>query len=275
MRVLLVIAGLFALQAATPRISIESPSIQQFEDGPPLAASFIFYPGDFVNFSFLIAGYQVSKTSEVKLEHRIEVLDPKGVPLVEAENGKVETEVSAEDQHWMPKVRRAILIPSTAPTGTCHIRATVKDVQNGTEAVKEVPFALRGHEVEPSDTLVVRNVRFLRTEEDRNPLAAAAYRPGDELWARFDIIGYKLGDKNRVEVEYGLSVLRANGEVLYTQPKAAEESDESFYPKRFVPGILNLKLQTDLKRAEYAILLTARDRVGNQNYETRLVFQVE
>ena len=56
----------------------------------------------------------------------------------------------------------------------------------------------------------------------------AAYRPGDAVWARFDMTGYKLGDKNQVDIEYGLTVLREDGSVAYTQPQAANQKIQTF-----------------------------------------------
>ena len=34
----------------------------------------------------------------------------------------------------------------------------------------------------------------------------AVYQPGDTLWAKFDITGYKFGENNRFSVDYGLAI---------------------------------------------------------------------
>ena len=94
------------------------------------------------------------------------------------------------------------------------------------------------------------------------------------MWARFEITGYKLAAKNRLHVEYGVSVLRPSGEVLYSEPNAASEKDESFYPKRYVLGILSLKLDPDIALGEYTIVVAARDQIGGQQYETRHPFLI-
>ena len=62
------------------------------------------------------------------------------------------------------------------------------------------------------------------------------YHPGETLWARFDMTGYKYGDKNHYSVEYGLAILRESGEQVFAQPAAAADSSEGFYPQRYVPG---------------------------------------
>ena len=51
---------------------------------------------------------------------------------------------------------------------------------------------------------------------------------------KFDITGFKYGEKNRIDVSYTTSFLSPVGKVLWTQPEPAVEQSESFYPKRFV-----------------------------------------
>lgn len=140
---------------------------------------------------------------------------------------------------------------------------------------KHATFQVHGREVAPSDTLVVRDFRFLRSEDDTKPLQVAAYRPGDSLWARFIMTGYKLGDGNQFDIEYGLNVLRADGTVAYSEPHAAAQKDQPFYPQRYQPGVLNLNFPKDQKLGEYTIVLTVRDNLGGQNFEARQKFSVE
>jgi hypothetical protein len=129
--------------------------------------------------------------------------------------------------------------------------------------------------VEPSDGMTVRNFRFLRAEDDAEPLKDPAYRLGDSVWARFDMTGYKMGEKNRFDVEYGLKVLRPNGEVTYEEPKAAQAKDETFYPQRYTPGILSLNLPKDIATGDYKIILTVRDNIGGEKQETVHTFSVQ
>ena len=108
-----------------------------------------------------------------------------------------------------------------------------------------------------------------------DPLAVAAYRPGDTLFARFDIVGYKFAAHNAVDVDYGISVVASSGKVLFTQEKAAEEKSSSFYPKAYVPGSMNLSLQSSIRPGQYTIVLTAHDHTGNQTCEAKEAFTVE
>ena len=169
----------------------------------------------------------------------------------------METVASVVDDHSLrrrqeleAKVRQQVLLPPLAGSGAYKITLQVTDdLDSAAMTSQEIPFEVRGRDVAPSDTLVVRNFHFYRGEEDREPLAVAAYRPGDTLWARFDITGYKLGAGNAVDVDYGISVLSPSGKALFTQDKAAEEKSSSFYPKAYVPGSMNLNLQSTIRRA--------------------------
>jgi hypothetical protein len=106
-------------------------------------------------------------------------------------------------------------------------------------------------------------------------MESAAYRPGENVWARFDITGYKLGDGNSFEVQYGLTVIRPDGKPGFSQPEAATLKDKSFYPRRFTPAALSLTLPADIVKGDHTIVLTVRDKIGNQTTETRQKFSVE
>jgi hypothetical protein len=265
-----------ALQAAPVRqLAIAGTALHQFEDGPNVAGGYAFLSGDTVFLSFQISGYQVSEKEKIQVSYQVEALDSKGLLLAPGVSRKIDAELAEEDKNWMPKARYEVLVPPLADSGAYRIRIRVKDELSGSVATAEVPFMVRGRAVEPSDTLVVRNFRFLRGEEDGQPLLLAVYRPGDAVWARFEVTGYKLAEKNSHHVEYGVSVLRPTGETLYSEPNAASEQDESFYPKRYVLGILSLKLDADIAKGEYVIVVDARDRLGDQKTESRHTFRVE
>ena len=231
--------------------------------------------GELAFFSMEIAGYQKSEKDHIQLAWEWKCVDPSGIPLVEPASGKVETEVSPEDKEWLPKVRQNFEIPSYTPSGNYRLLITVHDALSGADASADIPFRVRGHNVAPSETLVVRNFRFYRSEDDLQPLAAAAYRPGESVWARFDITGYKLGAANAFEVQYGLRAILPDGKPGFSQPEAATLKDQSFYPRRYTPAALSLTLPADVVKGEHTIILTVRDKIGNQAAETEQKFSVE
>jgi len=168
-----------------------------------------------------------------------------------------------------------VQIPPLVGSGTYKIVVKAEDVLAKTTAELAVPFQVRGHEVEPSETLVVRNFRFFRGEDDEQALDKPVYQPGDGVWARFDIAGFKHGPNNRVDVSYVSAVIAPSGKVLWTQPEPAVEQAESFYPKRYVAAAFGISLQSNIRPGEYTIAVRAKDAIGNQNFETKQTFTVK
>ncbi len=268
------LAGLPGAPTSRP-LSIVKPSARQFEGGPPLDPGFRFLTGDTIFFSFQILGYQVSPESTIDLLARIEAVDPEGTLLMKPVERPIATQISAEDKEWMPVVRQDIQIPPLALPGTYHIRATVEDHLSKQTVRSEIAFQVRGVEIQPSDTLVARNFRFLRAEEDRDPMTDPVFHPGQSVWARFEITGFRYGDRNRAEVSYGIAILGPAGNQVFGQPQAALEEGESFYPKRYLPGVLSVSLNDKVRPGTYTLVLTLRDLAGNQTQESRHVFRVE
>jgi hypothetical protein len=264
--------------SAQPKLTFDRLALHQLEDGPVLAPSYQFVPGETVHFSCRLNGYTTLKKGEtqtVKLDWELHALDPSGVAIDKDQSGKIEEEVLPQDKDWRPKFLASFVIPAFAPTGTYHIPVKVKDEVAGTEISSDVTFQVHGHDVPLSDTLMVRNFAMLRSENDQFPMRNPVYRPGEMLWARFDIVGYKLADNHRFSVSYGLAILDATGKQVFAQPEAASEAKESFYPQRYVPGVLSLSLDPNVSKATYTLVVTIEDKIGNQNWEIKQPFTVE
>lgn len=266
-----------AYGAAPKPLALDRITLSQFEDGPSIPRDYDFIPGDTVYFSFHVSGFRAVGDEEprVSLTYNIESDDPAGVPIIAPQSGTVDTTLDPEDKNWTPKVRLSLAVPQFAPSGLYTIRIVVRDRVSQTQTGGETKFRVRGHAYEPSDTLVVRGFHFYRGEDDARPLAVAAYRGGDSVWARFDITGYKLGPKNAFEVGYGMALLRPNGETVFRQPDAATEKAEPFYPRRYLPAAMSLNLDKDLKPGEYTLVVLVTDKVGGQTLESRQAFTVE
>lgn len=262
-------------QPAPKKLSIARATLRQYEDGPPQPAGFSFMTGDTVFFTFQIQGFKVSDDSNVDLHYRIEPVDPQGVRVAEPIEHDIQTQVSAEDRNWVPIVRESFQIPPLALPGTYQVRLAVEDKLAKQNVESELNVVVRGRKVEPSTTLTARGFRFLRNEDDREPLVSAVYHPGDAIWGRFEITGFKYGDKNHIHVEYGIAVLAPSGKTLYSQPTAAVEDDATYYPKRYLPGMLSLSLGKDFRPGQYTVVLSLRDEVGKQSQEERYPFRVE
>ncbi len=266
-----------AVQAQPPvkPLALVNVTLHEFEDGPPIASGHQFIPGETVFFRLQVQGCQAAPDRKVRLSYRIEASDSDGTPLAEIQTGKVETDLSDMDKDWLPRIRYSVLLPPHALPGEFRIGAWVKDENSGQEAKAGASFMVQGHQVETGGALALRNFRFLRGEQDGAALPAAAYRAGDTLWARFDITGFKAGEKNRIHVVYGISIVSPSGKVLLSEPQAAVDEEAPFYPKRYVPGVASLNVQPKTTPGEYTLVVTARDEVGEQTTVGHYMFHIE
>lgn len=281
-------AVLFALLALAPALVAQNSTapaaravqvlravISQSEDGPAVDSGFEFQPGDIAFFSFQVENYRTSSTGKIQLTGHVEVLDPRGVPVIPRDEEAIGTTVSQEDKDWKPKVRLQIQLPAIAPPGAYKIKYQVTDQQSHQNAAAELAFRVGGKAVEPAGMLTIRNLGFYRTQDEEIPLKTVAYRAGDILWVRFDATGYKYGEQNSIDVTYDVAVLAPDGKQLFAQEDAAVEKSQAFYPQPWVPGEFNLSLQSTMHPGTYTLVITARDGVGKQTASARGEFRVE
>ncbi len=274
MRSILLAALLPALVGGAPALEVVQPMLSQMDGGAPDPAGFEYVSGQTIFFTCRVANYAKTADSKIHLAYSVQPFDAKGVPLTEIYKNEASDEVTPQDKEWLPRIATEILVPPLIASGTYKIVVKVEDLVAKTSTGLDVPFHIRAREVAPSDTLVIRNFRFYRDEEGTQTLETAAYRSGDGLWARFDIIGFRYGPGNRIDVSYTTSILGAGGRVLWSQPEPALEQSESFYPKRYVAASMGLSLQ-GTKRGEYTLQIQVKDAIGNQTCEARQVFTVE
>lgn len=275
MRPVLALFSCALVCAAAPALQIVKPMIATSDGGPPEPASYEHVPGETLYFTCRVAGFSKTPEEKVHVAYSVQAFDPKGVPLTEIYKNDMQTEVTPQDKEWMPKIETEVQIPPLLASGTYKLVVTAEDLFAKTSTHLDVPFEVRGRKVDPSDTLVVRNFHFFRSEDATEPLEKAAYRPGDSVWARFDIIGFQHGEKNHIDVSYVTMVYAPSGKLLWTQPDPAVERGESFYPKRYVQASMGINLLKDTKPGEFSIGVKVTDAVSGQTYETREKFTVE
>jgi hypothetical protein len=275
---LVVISG-FALLRAEPNLAVERMALHQFEDGPLLAGSYEFLPGETAYFSCRLSGYQAEPIAndqrQVTLSWKATVFDPAGVAIETPKQGRIETKLLREDKDWLAKFLLSFTVPPFALPGQYRVAVEAKDEISGNETHSDLAFRVRGHELERSETLMPRNFRFLRSEEDAIGTRSGLYYPGDTVWARFDVTGYKFGENNHFSVDCGMAVENAEGKQLFAQPDAASQSGESFYPQPYVPIELNLSLDKSVRPGTYTLIVTLRDNTGNQTAEVREAFSLQ
>jgi hypothetical protein len=260
--------------AAAP-LAIVQPAISIMEAGTPDLPGAVHVPGETVYFSCRILNYTKNPDDKVRLAYSVQAFDPAGVPLAEPSHNGIEAEVSFQDKNWRPRIETEVVIPPLVPSGVYRITVKVEDLVAKTSAQLDAPLRVRGHIIQPGAALTVQNLQLFRGENDNEPVAKPAYRPGDVVWARFDITGFKYGQANHVDVSYVTALAAASGTVLWKQTEPAVERSESFYPKRYIPADFGLNLDKKIRPGEYAITITVKDGVGSQTYETRQPFTVE
>ena len=211
------------LVAQQRKLAIVNAALLEAEGGLSAPIDTVYRTGETLYLAFNVQGYTTDRGNHIRLGYRIDALDFKGVPFVEPDEGRIDTELAPQDAKWSPRIRFAASLPPFADSGTYRFVLRVTDDLAKSQVTQEVPFQVRGRIVPPSDNLVVRNFTFSR-QEDGPALTTAAFRPGDTLWAAFDITGYKTGEKNRVAVDYTLQVLNGEGKVMYEQPEPAREA---------------------------------------------------
>ena len=226
--------------------------------------------GDTVFLTFRVAGFRANEKRQVRLSYWIDCLDPQNVPLVETYSTTIEETLSPQDERWRPKVNWSVVVPSYAPSGQYRVQIKVRDEIAGQETRHQMSFGVKGLEVEPSPTLAVRNFEFADSE-DGKPKESATYPRSSTLWARFRLVGFKVGPDKQIDLEQDLSVLDSDGKVVFSKPQAAVEKHRMFYPPRFLTESFNLELQQNVRPGQYTIRLDIRDLLGQQTsrYETR------
>lgn len=262
------------------QLAILNAGVQSYEDGPAASGNYQFLPGDFVYFSFEIAGFQVQTNEEtearsIALSYEVTMEDSKGVPLTKAEAGEIKVPMHPEDKNWIPKRRTSFLIPSFIGAGTFKIHVVANDLLSHKTVSSDSPFTIGGTSVEPADRISVQHFSFLRQEDGGEPLAIAAYIPGDIVYISFDATNFELGAGNHFHIGYGVAVVGPDGKPFLTEPNAAQLEDASYYPAQFLPCRINILTKKTSERGAYIVILTVTDMVAKKSIEVRETFTLE
>lgn len=278
-RMILVALLCAAALPAQSKLKIDRVALHQFEDGALLEPGYEFIPGETAFFSCRLENFKIDESDEfhrkVKLAWTMEVRDPTGILIGAPAQGRIDTEVLKEDTDWLPKFLKNFTLPSYAVSGEYRIAVHVHDEVSGDDVSGELKFKVRGHAVDITGPLAVRNFAFLKSEDDAHGMRDPVYHPGSMAWARMDVTGYKFGEGNRFEVGFGMTLEDPSGNPVFTQPEAGTQSDQSFYPQRWVTGGLTLTLGKDLPPGMYTLVVTVHDKIGEQSAEAREPFRVE
>jgi hypothetical protein len=283
-RLILLAIGLAAASAAD--LGFQRLELLEYEDGPPLRPGFEHRPGETIWFHARVNGFQrdVADKEEnldhVRISWQVRPLDPEGTLIAPPVRGVIEESLRPEDKTYLPKVLVSFLIPQFAPRGTYKVAVTVRDELAKKDLTGDVEFRVSGDDpVKGEPGLGLRNFRFLARENDRFALNPPVFKPGAPMFARFDVIGYKMEGNNHFSVEYSIEILSPPNDegvqksVLKQDPPTVDQS-ESFYAQRWVPGGFGLTLDPMVAPGEYTLVVTIRDRVAMTEAEFRENFEI-
>jgi hypothetical protein len=261
-------------------LAIIDAGVERSEDAPYVPKDFQFLPGEYVYFTFHISGFgsklnEKAETKAISLEYELTPQDSHRVALTDPVKGVIQEDLGKEDKNWTPKRRASFLLPSFVAAGPFFIHVVVKDLIAKTETARDFPFQMGGVQVVDGSSLRVQSFQFLRSQDDAAALDLPAYAPGDTVWARFQMIGFKYEAGNKYKLSYGLKILRPDGKVFLDDPKAAQISSDSFYPAPYVPGDLQVTTPKNATRGTYQLTLTIRDEVGGQSFDLKQTFTIE
>ncbi|HEY1950633.1 MAG TPA: hypothetical protein VGG97_26705 [Bryobacteraceae bacterium] len=267
-------------RAAESPLAILDAGVERSEDAPFAAGDYRFYPGDYLYFRFQIGGFAIhsdeaKQIRSISLAYEVTPLDAAGIPLAAPASDTIKAELNPEDKNWTPKRRVSFLLPSFMAAGEFHLRVTVKDLIANTETTHDYPFGVAGTEIVPSSTLTVENFRYFRKEDDRQSIELPAYRPGDTVYARFDMVGHQFSPDHKYHLAYGLTVNKPDGKVFVQEPNAAQLTSDSFYPAQFVPGDIAITTSHDSPKGVYVVLLNVKDLIANRTYQAKSTFSLE
>ena len=258
-------------------LSIVSASLLDSENGYPIPADSVFYPGEKVHLEFKLTGFTTDKDYRMRVDYRVDFLGPSGVRFSLPRAGEINEEIFPQDEDWSPMLRVSPRLPQFAEPGTYEITLTAVDRLAGNdETVLIVPVFVHGDNIETSTTLLMRNLVFSR-EQGGEALPTPMYSAGETVWARFHITGYSLAEDNSFDVASSLEVTteeEKENKVLF-HFKASGERGRPFYPRRWLPAEFRLDLDENLSSGLYTVLISVPDKLEGKTFESRRHFRVK
>jgi hypothetical protein len=155
------------------------------------------------------------------------------------------------------------------------VKFDATDNQSHQSASGESSFGVESKYVTPAGELVVRELNLYRNQEDTTALITPVYRPGDMVWVKFYMTGYKYGEMNAIDTSYDVEVLGPEGTPIMKQEDAAMQKSMSYYPQPYIPAIFNLSLKSTMSRNVYTLIVTAHDAMGRQTASGKAQFKVD
>ncbi len=265
--------------AATGELRVAYTSYSRYGGGAPMPQPITFLPGDQVVLRAKIAGFRTAELSyqeyRVKLSYEVSAVDFRGLVIGKTKKGELDEPVHKEDKEWLPTLEYKFLIPPLAEYGAAHVRLRIRDEVSQKETAYEESILVNGKRLPALASVGVINFGFYRRQEDASALPSGVYRPGDTLWAKFDVAGFRIEADNHFHAECDVQVRDAEGKVLFAQPNAISRDAKPDYPERYLPGIFSLEIRPGTPKGQYAIAVISRDQLSGQSSESVFPFAID
>jgi len=263
--------GLFGAEG----LRLEDATFRQFEDGPPFQQS--YRPGEQVFLDLRITGYgrTVEENPEFKLKWTFRAVDADGRQFEKPYASRLSAGLAAQDTDYRPRARFSVMVPAFALDGQYRVEVSLTDEVAQKTVEGSFPFRVRGKSLPKDAKLEAGNCRFYRQEDDPAPLALPVYRPGAEVWLKFELQGFRLSKVNAFRVNYGVRVVGPDGKEFLKQDPAAAESGQPAYPQTYVPATFVIKLPPSALPGEYRVSIVVRDLDAANEHTTDVPYRVE
>lgn len=266
-------------QAATGNLRVVYTSYSRYEGGAPMAQPVTFLPGDQVVFRAKVSGFRAVEVGfqeyRINLTYEASATDFRGLAIGKTQSGEIREPIHKEDKEWLPTLEYKFLIPEMAEFGKAHIHLRIRDEASRQESVFDDYVQVNGKRLPALETISVINFGFYRRQEDSSPLPAGVYRPGNTLWAKFDLAGFRIEDQNHFQAGCDVQVRDSEGKVLFERPEAISEDAKPEYPQRYLPGTFSLEIRPGTPEGQYAIAVIAHDRLSGQSSESVFPFTID
>jgi len=228
-----------------------------------------FKPGESVALNFKLVGLAADSdaSSAGRVRMTINAVDPFGVSVVEPVVRESRPALSPDGIDSYAQLG----LPDYCVPGEHRVDVTIEDLVSSRRVRVVVPFMVDAPPYEPSDVLVLRQVR-LTEGKDGPTRTTPVYATGATVYMAFQLVGFKPGPDGQVKARLDVAIATASGESLANLSLLTVDQ-RFFYVPRRIPVTAHITLG-DSPAGEYVATLKATDELGGQTSEHPLRFTI-
>ena len=175
----------------------------------------------------------------------IEVADPSKRLIAESKSGEVKVQLAPEDKHWTPRSTTTSWCRRFRNPVRTRSSIQLEDKLGRTNTKAERTFEVKAPKLPELPALGVANFKFLHSETTRPDLGPVRRTIRATRSGRVSMsAATSSGPKNGYDIRYSIQLRDAQGKVVFEQPNAAAEAEESApYPKHYTSGMFTINLE--------------------------------